>query len=40
MLLMTGALLTFVAVISVSLEATGTAFVLGSIAFWMISHSA
>jgi hypothetical protein len=38
MLAITGVLLCAGAVIAVALEATGPALVLGSIAFWMISH--
>ncbi|MEA2887935.1 MAG: hypothetical protein QOD11_2295 [Bradyrhizobium sp.] len=40
MLATTGVLLGGLAVIAVALEATGPAFVLGSIAAWMITHAA
>jgi hypothetical protein len=40
MMLTTGTLLGGLAVIAVALEATGAAFVLGSIAAWMITRSA
>jgi len=39
MLAITGALIGAVAVLAVTLEATGAAIVLGGIATWMISHS-
>jgi hypothetical protein len=40
MLLITGTLLGSLAVIAVTLEATGPAFFLGCIAAWMTTHSA